>query len=159
MDLKFIILIVFVGVIGITAVSASWFGYDTGECDLFYINAPESYHNAGELTYNESLFITTPSHERPYHSIHVYQIGISFMGAFTDFEEERITVEDSVDEGNFKAFKTTKGLFDNTTYVFYSNGQYDYQLELSHRGCPYDDAQFKKDVTLLKSVAYSIKRK
>ena len=106
MEFKKIILLIVLISISINFVSAGWFGYDTGECDLFYIDAPEGYHNAGELTYNESLFIATPSYERPYHAIHVNQIGIGYMDSFIDFDNEDIEVVDKVDEGNFKAYKT-----------------------------------------------------
>ena len=61
------------------SVSAGWFGYDDGECDLFSITPPQGFHNAGELSYNESLFLSTEYFEYPYHSLNVYQIGISFQ--------------------------------------------------------------------------------
>lgn len=159
---KLLILIAILGFISINVASAGLFGYDDGECDLFYIDCPEGYRNAGELTYNDSLFIATPGFERPYHSIHVNQIGISYVDSFIDFDDEEIEVVDSVDEGEFKAYKTWddfKSRDRNTTYAYYSDGQYEYQLRLDHIGCPYDDKQFKEDVELLKDVAHSIKRK
>ncbi len=159
---KILILIVLVGFISI-CFNSTVFGYANGECDLFSIDCPEGYHNAGELTYNESLFIATPGYERPYHSIHVNQIGVSYVDSFIDFDDEEIEVVDTVDEGDFKAYKTWDDRhsenYGNTTYAYYSDGQYEYQLELEHKGCPYDDAQFKEDVELLKDVAHSIKRK
>lgn len=158
----FFILIIFLGLISISVVSAGWFGYDHGECDLFSITPPEGFHNAGEMTYNESLFLSTNPTEHPYHSLHVYQIGIGYVDKFIDFDEENIEVLDTVDEGNFKAYKTYDShqhYKENTTYVYYNDGKYEYQLELSHDYCTYDDAQFKEDVKLLKEVASSIKRK
>ncbi|MDE4078225.1 hypothetical protein OTK55_04215 [Methanosphaera sp. Vir-13MRS] len=54
--------------LSLTTVNAGWFGYDNGECEIFQITPPEGYHNAGELTYNESLFLSTTVTEYPYHS-------------------------------------------------------------------------------------------
>lgn len=158
---RFSILIIFIGLISISAASAGLFGYNHGECDLFFITPPEGFHNAGELTYKDSLFLSTNPGERPYHSLHVYPI--SSVDEFIDFDEDDIEVLDTVDEGNFKAYKTYDGnlgtVFENTTYAYYTDGKYEYQLELSHDYCTYDDAQFKEDVKLLKEVASSIKRK
>ena len=94
---------------------------------------------------------------------YINQIGVSYVDSFIDFDDEEIEVVDTVDEGDFKAYKTWDDRhsenYGNTTYAYYSDGQYEYQLELEHKGCPYDDAQFKEDVELLKDVAHSIKRK
>ena len=159
---KFLILITLIGFISINVAFAGFFGHDDGECDLFYIDVPEGFHNAGELDYNESLFLATKSYERPYHSLHVNQIGISYVDKFIDFDKEGIEIVDSVDEGNFKVYKTydeSNSKWRYITYAYYSDGHYEYQLELAHEGCLYDDTQFKKDVDLLKGVAHSIKRK
>ena len=156
------IMIIFIGLISISGASAGLFGYDHGECDLFFITPPEGFYNAGEMTLNESLFLSTHTTERPYHSLHVYSIGTGYVDKFIDFDEENIEVLDTVDEGNFKAYKTYDSQFsykENTTYAYYTDGKYEYQLELSHDYCTYDDAQFKEDVKLLKEVASSIKRK
>lgn len=158
----FFILMTLLCLISISAASAGLFGYNHGECDLFFITPPEGFYNAGEMTLNESLFLSTSTTERPYHALNVYQIGISYVDKFIDFDEEDIEVLDSVDEGNFKAYKTYDSHFyykENTTYAYYTDGKYEYQLELSHKYCKYDDAQFKEDVKLLKEVASSIKRK
>lgn len=160
------------------SVSAGWFGYDNGECDSFSITPPQGFHNAGELTYTESLFLSSGGSGEPYHSLHVYQIRSDYSSSnseknelntlaiicdeFIDFDEKDIEVIDTVDEGNFKAYKTYnshEAFSENTTYAYFKDGQYEYQLELSHKNCAYDDTQFKKDVILLKNVAYSINRK
>lgn len=160
---KIIFFIVLIGFIGMNAVSAGLFGYDNGECDLFSIDCPDGYTNAGELDYNESLFLSTASHKRPYYAFTVDSIGIS-QDNFTDFEKEEKTVEDTLNGDDFEAYKTVEtdaigGYDDNSTYLFYHDGNYEYELKMWHEGCPYDDAQFKKDVELLKDVAHSIKRK
>ena len=69
----FFILIIFLGLISISAASAGLFGYNHGECDLFFITPPEGFHNAGELTYKDSLFLSTNPGERPYNTLHVIQ--------------------------------------------------------------------------------------
>ena len=159
----FFILMILLTLISISSASAGLFGYNHGECDLFFITPPEGFYNAGEMTYNESLFLSTEPGERPYHSLHVYSIGTGYVDKFIDFDEENIEVLDTVDEGNFKAYRTYDGnlgaVFENTTYAYYTDGKYEYQLELSHDYCKYDDAQFKEDVKLLKEVSSSIKRK
>ena len=112
------------------------------------------------MSYNESLFLSTEHFEYPYHSLNVYQIGIS-SDKFIDFDENDIEVIDTVDEGNFKAYRTYNShdsFSENTTYAYYDDGQYEYQL-VSHKNCAYDDVQFKKDVNLLRNVAHSIVRK
>ena len=156
----FFIFIIFLSLISISVASAGLFGYNHGECDLFFITPPEGFHNAGELTYKDSLFLSTNPGEHPYHSLHVYPI--SSVDEFIDFDEEDIEVLDTVDEGNFTAYKTYdshESYKENTTYAYYNDSKYEYQLELSHKYCKYDDAQFKEDVKLLKEVASSIKRK
>lgn len=156
---KFSVLLIISLIFSIGTVSAGLFGYDNGECDLFYITCPEGYSNAGELNYNDSIFISTNSYERPYHSIHIYPIGECFKTNFTNFDEEGIVVEYTVDEGNFKAYKTVKDYDDNVTYAFYNTGSYNYELQLAHDGVSYTDNQFNEDVDLLRNVAYSIVRK
>lgn len=160
---KYVLLMVLIGFISISSVSAGLFGFGNGECDLFKIDCPEGYHNAGELDYNESLFLSTASHERPYYAFRVESIGIS-QDNFTDFEKEGTIVESTIKSDDFEAYKTIEnnGVHysdDNTTYMFYHDGNYEYELKMWHDGCPYDDAQFKKDVDLLNGVAHSIKRK
>lgn len=55
MKMKYIIIGAIV-LLSLTTVDAGWFGYDNGECEIFQITPPEGYHNAGELTCNESYF-------------------------------------------------------------------------------------------------------
>ena len=162
---KLILAVLFLFCIGmiISSVSAGLFGYDHGECDLFKIDCPDGYYNAGELEYKESLFLSTASYKRPYYAFRVESIGIS-QDNFTSFDKEGKSVKDSIKGDDFEAYKTIKvgkthAVDDNSTYLFYHDGNYEYELKMWHTGCPYDDAQFKNDVELLKDVAHSIKRK
>lgn len=159
---KVVFSIAIIGFISINVISAGLFGYDNGECDLFRIDCPEGYHNAGELTYDDSLFLSTAFREGQYHAFRVESIGIS-QDNFTNFEEEELSVDDTLNGDDFEAYKTTKlndikSTTANSTFMFYHDGEYDYELKMWHDGCPYDEAQFKKDVELLKDVAHSIKR-
>lgn len=148
--LKYIFLASIVLFFTISVAFGGLFGYNDGECDLFSITPPSDYHNAGELTYKDSLFLSTASHKTPYHAFRVDIVG--------DMNED-FKFSDSKEDGNFKFYRGTDDGVGNHTYAFYSHGNKIYKIDLWHKGCPYDDSQFNSDVSLIKSIAYSIKEK
>ena len=157
---KYFLLLILIGmvVISMNNVSSGWFGYDNGECNLFYIDCPEGYSNAGETDHDDFVFISTDPSKTPYDVLCIYLNGTdswSRMGGDYDFEST-YNIDDMFKEGNFTAYKINE---EETTYAFFSTNGDTYKLDLKHSGYQYDDAQFKKDVVLLKNVTHSIKRK
>ena len=160
---KYLTILILIGIVimSMNSVSSGWFGYDDGECEFFYIDCPNGYHNTGDTERDWSLFLAGPEGE-----FTVYCI--ESKDNFTNFDDEEITVEDSIIGDDFEAYKTTTDsnldVDHNSTYLFYHDGNYEYELKMwrsiySPTQIQYDGAQFKKDAELLKNVAHSIIRK
>ncbi|MBO7716686.1 MAG: hypothetical protein J6S85_24180 [Methanobrevibacter sp.] len=157
---KILFLLIIIGaiLISMNAVSSGWFGYDNGECDLFYIDCPEGFSNAGEIDHDDFVYISTDPSKTPYHSLNIYQNGTSSwsrMGGDEDFEST-YNIDDTFEEDNLTVYQINEL---EETFAFYSNEGYTYKLDLKHYGCSYDNAQFKQDIELLKNVTNSIKHK
>lgn len=159
MDYKKLILIsIIVCFLTLSAVSASWHGltsYSDGECGLFSVSCPSGYKNGGEIQHDNDVFISTSPGKFPYHSIVIEEIDDEDIdNLYDDYD-----IVDSVDHGDFKAYKLEESTLHNGTVAIYTDGDYKYILEMEHKGCPYDDSQFEDDVDTLEHIANSLYRK
>lgn len=155
---KLIIISMIICFLSLSSVSASWHSdtsYRDGECEEFSISCPYGYKNGGEIQHDNDVFISTEPMKFPYHSIVVEEIDEGDIDTLHDDYD----IVDSVDNGDFKAYKLEEDILHNGTIAIYDDGEHKYILEIEHKGCPYDDGQFEDDVDTLESIANSIYRK
>ena len=155
---KLIIISMILCLLSMSFVSASWHGmtsYKDGDCELFSITCPPGYKNAGEIEHKDEVYISTNTAKSPRHYIVIEEIDEDDINRLYD----NYDIVDTVDEGDFKAYKIDTALYKKESIATYYENGYNYLLKIDHQGCEYDDAQFKNDVSLLRSIAYSIYRK
>lgn len=155
---KLIIISMIICFLTLSSVSASWHSdtsYRDGECELFSISCPFGYKNGGEIQHDSDVFISTEPMKFPYHSIVIEEIDDEDINSLYDDYD----IVDSVDNGDFKAYRLEEGILHNGTIAIYTDGDYSYILEMEHKGCPYDDDQFEDDVNTLERIANSLYRK
>jgi len=170
MNIKYIILGAIV-LLSLTTVNAGWFGYDNGECDIFQITPPEGYHNAGELKYNESLFLSTGIGLLPYHSLHVYELtkeeyendtnntkSYDTFKVLKDHKEDNIRIIESQKERYDDNFEKTMLEYNNTVAYFSKEGHY-YVVGIEHKECNFDEKEFNNDTKIIKDIYNSLRRK
>lgn len=152
------LIVVIVGLLSMSIVSASWHGltsFRDGECELFSIACPYGYKNAGEIEHRSDVYISTNTAKSPRHYMVIEEIDDDEIDGLYD----RYDIVDTVDEGDFKAYRIDTAHYKKETIAIYYDGGYTYLLELEHQGCDYNDDQFRDDVDLLRTTAYSIYRK
>ena len=152
------LIVIIVGLLSISIVSASWYGmtsFRDGDCELFSITCPYGYKNAGEIEHKTDIYISTSPTESPRHCMVIDEIDEDEINGLYD----RYDIVDTVDEGDFKAYRIDTALYKKETISTYYKDGYYYLLDLDHQGCEYDDNQFRKDVNLLRTTAHSIHRK
>lgn len=155
---KYILFLIVVVLLSMSMVSASWHGmtsFRDGDCELFSITCPYGYKNGGEIEHRSDVYITTKPSKSPRHYMVIEQIDEDEINNLYD----KYDIVDTVDEGDFKAYKISTELYKKETIAIYYKDGYNYILKLDHQGCEYDDNQFRSDVSLLRTTAHSIHRK
>lgn len=171
MKMKYIIIGAIV-LLSLTTVDAGWFGYDNGECEIFQITPPEGYHNAGELTYNESLFLSTTVTEYPYHSLHVAELtkeeyenntnniieSNETYKILKDYKEDNIRIIESQNQ-RYDDYNEKTILEYNATTAFISKDGHYYVVGIGHKECSFDEKEFDNDTKIIKNIYDSLRRK
>jgi len=171
MNIRYVILGA-IFLLSLTTVYAGWFGYDNGECEIFQITPPEGYHNAGELTYNESLFLSTGVAEFPYHSLHVVELTKdeyenNMNNTIESNETHKVLKNDNNGDIRILEFQTQRYddnlekimLEDNTTRAYFSKDGHYYVVGIGHKECSFDEKEFNNDTKIIHDIYDSLRRK